>query len=140
MATQKQRRRRAKEKRHDYDLVYIDEDGVEQPVERDDPPPKPSSRFGRGTAATETRKAAPAGKTGRRGRIVQPPSWRKVLKRGAIFAPIFFATVMLLGGSKMTLQGAILQTALLMGVFIPFSYFMDRVVWRQQQKRLARGA
>ena len=25
---------------------------------------------------------------------------------------------------------------LLIAVFIPFSYFMDRVVWRQQQKRL----
>jgi hypothetical protein len=140
MATQKQRKRRAKEKRHDYDLVYVDEDGIEQPVERDEAPSKPSSRFGRGSSATTTQKASPAGKGGRRGRVVQPPSWPKVLKRGAIFAPIFFATVMLLGGNKMTIQGAILQTALLIGVFIPFSYFMDRVVWRQQQKRLARGA
>src|SRR6476660_7659921 len=49
MATQKQRRRRAKEKRHDYDLVYIDEDGVEQPVERPDEPRKPT---GRGSKAT----------------------------------------------------------------------------------------
>ena len=44
MATQKQRRRRAKEKRHDYDLVYIDEDGVEQPVEREEEPRKPPAR------------------------------------------------------------------------------------------------
>ena len=71
-------------------------------------------------------------------REVQPPSWNKVLKRGAIFAPIFFATVMLLGGNKMTIQSAIVQTFLLIGVFIPFSYFMDRLVWRQYQKRLAR--
>ena len=62
-----------------------------------------------------------------------------MLKRGAIFAPIFFATVMLLGGSKMTLAGAFVQSALLLAVFIPFSYFMDRVVWRQQQKRLDKG-
>jgi len=62
-----------------------------------------------------------------------------VLKRGAIFAPIFFATVMLLGGSKMTIQSAIVQTVLLIGVFIPFSYFMDHIVWRQQQKRLQKG-
>jgi hypothetical protein len=138
MATQKQRRRRAKEKRHDYDLVYIDEDGVEQPVERDDAPRKPPSRFGKGTTVTKSQKAAPAGKSGRRGKVVQPPSWPRVLKRGAIFAPIFLATVMLLGGNKITLPGAIVQTALLIGVFIPFSYFMDRVVWRQQQKRLSR--
>jgi hypothetical protein len=136
MATQKQRRRRAKEKRHDYDLMYVDEDGVEQPVERDDAPRKPPSRFGRGTAVTKTQKTPPADKGRRRGRVVQPPSWRKVLRRGAIFAPIFFATVMLLGGGKITFAGAIVQTALLISVFIPFSYFMDRVVWRQQQKRL----
>ena len=63
-----------------------------------------------------------------------------MLKRGAIFAPIFLATVMLLGGNKMTFQAAVVQTVLLIAVFIPFSYFMDRVVWRQQQKRLARGS
>jgi hypothetical protein len=136
MATQKQRRRRAKEKRHDYDLVYIDENGVEQPLEREEGPRKPAARVGKGSTTTKSRQV----KTGRRGRELQPPSWNKVLKRGAIFAPIFFATVMLLGGSKMTIQGAILQTVLLIAVFIPFSYFMDRVVWRQQQKRLARGA
>ena len=140
MATQKQRRRRAKEKRHDYDLVYIDEDGVEQPVQRDDDPRKPPNRVGKGSTATKSQKTKTTAKGGRRGREAQPPSWNKVLKRGAIFAPIFFATVMLLGGGKMTIPGAILQTVLLIGVFIPFSYFMDRVVWRQQQKRLARGA
>jgi hypothetical protein len=73
-------------------------------------------------------------------KTAQPPSWSKVLKRGAIFAPIFLATVMLLGGNKMTFMAAVLQTVLLVAVFIPFSYFMDRVVWRQQQKRLALGA
>ncbi len=139
MTNQKQRRRRAKENRHDYDLVYMDEDGVEQPVERDDGPRKPPGRLGRKTTATKSQKTQPADKGGRRGRVVQPPSWRKVLKRGAIFAPIFFATVMLLGGGKMTIPGALVQTALLIGVFIPFSYFMDRVVWRQQQKRLNKG-
>ena len=139
MTNQKQRRRRAKETRHDYDLVYMDEDGVEQPVERDDGPRKPPGRLGRKTTATKSQKTQPADKGGRRGRVVQPPSWRKVLKRGAIFAPIFFATVMLLGGGKMKIPDAIVQTALLIGVFIPFSYFMDRVVWRQQQKRLNKG-
>lgn len=136
MATQKQRRKRAKEKRHDYDLVFIDEDGVEKPVERDDAPGKPSGRTGKGTDA----KASRSKRASRTGRVAQPPSWKKVLKRGAIFAPIFLATVMLLGGGKITIQGAVVQTILLISVFIPFSYFMDRVVWRQQQKRMARGA
>jgi hypothetical protein len=141
VATQKQRRRRLKEKRHDYDLVYVDEEGVEQPVERDDNPRKPPARVGKGTSATKSQGSAPSGKSkGRRGRTAQPPSWRRVMRRGAIFAPIFLASVMLLGGNKITFSAAIVQTVLLVGVFVPFSYFMDKVVWRQQQKRLSRGA
>ncbi|MSO95268.1 MAG: hypothetical protein EXQ81_05665 [Thermoleophilia bacterium] len=138
MATQKQRKRRAKEKRHDYDLVYVDEEGVERPVEREEAPRKP---VGRGSKAStvSAQKSRSAGKGKGRGREVQPPSWRKVMKRGAIFAPIFFATVMLLGGDKMNFASAFVQASLLIAVFIPFSYFMDRVVYRQQQKRLNRG-
>jgi len=134
MATQKQRRRRAKEKRHDYDLVYVDEDGVEQVIEREEPrnPPAKDGKRPSGSTTKSTR--------GRRSREAQPPSWRKVLKRGAIFAPIFLATVMLLGGGKLTLPGAIVQTVLLLAVFVPFSYFMDRVVYRQQLKRLNKGS
>ena len=141
MATQKQRKRRAKEKRHDYDLVYVDEEGIERPVEREDAPQKPAARGVRsGEPKTQkSQKGRSTGKGGRRGREVQPPSWHKVLKRGAIFAPIFFATVMLLGGGKMNIAAAFVQTCLLLTVFVPFSYFMDRVVWRQQQKRLGRG-
>jgi len=138
VATQKQRRRRAKEKRHDYDLVYVDDEGNEIEVDEEEQPKTrkpPAKASGRGTGKPSAK--APA--RGRGGRPVQPPSWPRVLKRGAIFAPIFLATVMLLGGGKMTIQAAIVQTALLIAVFIPFSYFMDRVVWRQYQKRLAKG-
>ena len=138
MATQKQRKRRAKEKRHDYDLVYIDEDGVEQPVEREDEPRKPTGRGSKGTVS-KTSASKTSSRSGRSAKVAQPPSWSKVIKRGAIFAPIFLATVMLLGGSKMTFMAAVVQTVLLVAVFVPFSYFMDRVVWRQQQKRLAKG-
>ncbi len=137
MATQKQRRRRAKEHRHEYDLVYVDDEGNEVEVEEPEdskirkPPAKGSGRGGKTSGKSQA--------SGRGGRPVQPPSWPRVLKRGAIFAPIFLATVMLLGGGKMAFSSAIVQTALLIAVFIPFSYFMDKLVWRQYQKRLARG-
>ena len=137
MATQKQRRRRAKEKRHDYELVYVDEDGVERPVEKEESPRKPVGRGSKGTVSKASTSSSKG--SARRGRAAQPPSWRKVLKRGAIFAPIFFATVLLLGGDKITYAGAFVQSILLLAVFIPFSYFMDRLVWRQQQKRLNRS-
>lgn len=133
MATEKQRRRRAKEKRHEYDLVYIDADGNEVPVEPEDKPRKPPAR-----AAGRDKASARQKPRSRTARPVQPPSWPRVLKRGAIFAPIFLATVLLLGGGKMSIPSAVVQTVLLMAVFIPFSYFMDRVVWRQYQKRLGK--
>lgn len=138
MATQKQRKRRAKEKRHDYELVYVDEDGVERPIEKEEEPRKPVGRGSKGTVSKAQKSTSSAKGSARGGRTAQPPSWNKVLKRGAIFAPIFFATVLLLGGGKITYAGAFVQSMLLLAVFIPFSYFMDRVVWRQQQKRLNR--
>lgn len=129
MATQKQRRRRAKEKRHEYELVEIDSEGNETVVK-----------------AAELKSADPAkAKTQKGGRAKaprgapQPPSWRRVTKRGLIFAPIFLATVLLLGGGKVTLLGAVVNTAFLLAVFVPFSYWVDRFMWRSYQKRQAKA-
>ncbi len=135
MANRKQRRRREKEMRHEYELVEIDGEGNETVLSASDV--KPANGSG-GRAAKPSR----ASKPGRGRGSLQPPSWQRVLKRGALFAPIFLATVLLLGGDKMTLSTAIVQTAMLVAVFVPFSYFMDSIMWRSQQKRLAktRGA
>ena len=38
----------------------------------------------------------------------------------------------------MTFVAAVVQALLLIVVFVPFSYFMDKVVWRQYQKRLGK--
>jgi hypothetical protein len=133
VATQKQRRRRAKEKRHAYDLVEIDSEGNETVLSaselKDEDAPRDTTRG-------KARESAPA----KGGRGPQPPTWPRVLKRGALFAPIFLATVLLLGGGRLTLSGAIVQTFFLLAVFVPFSYFMDRLVWRSHQKRLAKNA
>ena len=133
MANQKQRRKRAKEKRHAYDLVEIDSEGNETVLTPSAAKSEPSTRDAK---RDRSRQGAPT----KGGRGQQPPTWPRVLKRGAIFAPIFLATVMLLGGGKLTLAGAIVQTLFLLAVFIPFSYFMDRMVWRSHQKRLAKNA
>jgi hypothetical protein len=134
VATEKQRRRRAKEKRHEYDLVYVNEDGNEVPVEDESKPRKPPPKVA-GAKGSPKQQGSPA-KRGRR--PPQPPSWPRVLKRGMIFAPIFLATVLLLGGKSMTFVAAVVQALLLIVVFVPFSYFMDKVVWRQYQKRLGK--
>ena len=120
MSTRKQRRRRAKEHRHE----YVWEDGEGNELDPKDPSsPKEESRS----------RAA----SSRPGREPQPPSWRKTLKRGLIFAPIMFVTVMLLS-NNITRAQQITQTALIVAIFIPFSYFLDGVFYRSHKKRLAR--
>jgi hypothetical protein len=132
MATQKQRRKRAKEKRHAYDLVEIDAEGNETVLSASDvkseaPAKAPTKKRDSGSQPVKS-----AGGP-------RPPTWGRVFKRGAIFAPIFLATVWLLGGDRITPVGAVLQTVFLVAVFVPFSYFMDRLVWRSHEKRLARS-
>jgi hypothetical protein len=119
MPTRKQRRRRAKEHRHEY--VWEDDEGNElDPSElstrTDASPPRPAAR--------------PA-------KEPQAPSWRRTFKRGLIFAPIMFVTVTLLSGD-LSLSQQITQTALIVAIFVPFSYLLDGVFWRSYKKRAAR--
>ena len=132
MATKKQQRRRQKLKRHDYEDVYVDEDGNVLP-------PEEAEEL---ALASPSRKAERAPKqqraTTRAGRVLEPPSWRKVGKRGLLFFPLMLITVMLLG-RELTLAQQIFQTVVLMAFFLPFSYFMDSMMWRSHQRRIARA-
>jgi hypothetical protein len=121
MPTRKQRRRRAKEHRHEY--VWEDAEGNEiDPAELSS---------GKGPAPARAAPSKPA-------RDVQPPSWRRTFKRSLIFAPIMLVTVMLLS-SNLTLAQQVTQTVLIVGIFVPFSYFLDGVFYRSHLKRVARS-
>ena len=122
MPTRKQRRRREKEMRHEY--VWEDAEGNELAPE--EVPTRRTDSNGR---------RAPA----RSPREVQAPSWRKTLKRGLVFAPVMFVTVMLLSGD-LTLVQQLFQTAVIVAIFLPFSYFLDGVFWRSYKKRMSRQA
>ena len=130
MATKKQRRRREKGKRHEYEYVYVDEEGQEVEVdEQSVAKPAPRAKGG-GTA-----KAAP---TMRGGRTVEPPSWRRSIRRGLIFAPIFLALILLLNGDRQSLAASVINALILLVVFVPFSDLLDRLFYRTFQKRVAR--
>jgi hypothetical protein len=120
MANRKQRRRRAKEFRHEY--IWEDAEGNE--IEPDEVP---------------AQKAEAASRPGakRAGRAPQPPSWRRTLKRGLIFAPIMFVVVSLLS-ADLSLADRVIQSALVALVFLPFSYFLDGFFWRSYQRRMGR--
>ena len=129
MPTRKQRRRRQKLQRHEYEEVYIDPTtGEEVDV---DPDERPQRKEPRAKAAQK----APAGRT-RSGRIVQPPSWERVARRSAIFAPLMFATVYFLAPKDhRPIPGLVLQTLVLLAFFVPFSYLMDRFTYRTYLRR-----
>mgnify|MGYP000507019882 CR=1 FL=1 len=131
MATRKQRRRREKELRHEY--VWQDAEGNELDPEEVRPTPNGSGN------ARPGKSAPPARARSGGARQVQPPSWGRTLKRGLIFAPIFLAVVMLLN-RELTIAGAILNTVFLLAVFVPFSYLIDRFMYRSFQKRQERPA
>jgi hypothetical protein len=84
-------------------------------------------------SSTETR----AERTSTSRRDPQAPSWQRTLKRGAIFAPIMFGTVLLLSPEQ-PMATKITQTLLIVAIFIPFSYFLDRFFYRTAQRRAAR--
>ena len=134
MATRKQRRRREKEQRHEY--VWEDAEGNEiDPAEgrtRSNGSVEKSSK-----SSTSSRGRSDSGRGA--GRQVQPPSWGRTFKRALIFAPIFLVTVMLLNRG-LTILGAALNTAFLLAVFVPFSYLIDRVMYRTFQKRQERAS
>ena len=138
MATQKQRRRRAKEKRHDYDLVEIDSEGNETVLSASELRAESPSRSS-GSRSSKKPSAPRASGTSRMRGVPQPPSWRRVAKRSALFAPIFLATVLLLSGDRLSFAGAVLNTIFLLAFFMPVSYFMDRLVWRSYEKRLEKS-
>ena len=130
MPTRKQRRRQQKERRHEYEFVYVDDEGHEVEV---DPAELKAER-----SAKPSRKDATSRKpAGRPRRPVQPPSFNRVLKRGLLFAPVMYLTLSLIGGGKnLTVPGRVRQTAMLLAFFLPFSYVMDRLAWRTYQRRL----
>ncbi|HWM13567.1 MAG TPA: hypothetical protein VNO56_03730 [Gaiellaceae bacterium] len=129
MASKKQRRKREKLQRHEYEYVLETEEGEEIPLESP-----------RGTERARNGKA-PAKESGqpldRRGRPVQKPSLQRVLKRSAIFAPLIAAFI-LFTTDNVTVPGLIFNVVLLLAFFMPFTYFVDLFVYRMLMRRLER--
>jgi hypothetical protein len=126
MPSRKQRRRREKLQRHEYEYVIETEEGeviqVEKPVERTKPEGKASAR--------------PAVKRG--GREIPKPSMARVFKRTAIFAPLILIVVFWTGGDSTT-ASKIFTGVTLIAFFIPFSYMVDSIMYRVYSRRQNSG-
>ena len=123
MPSKKQRRRREKLKRHQYELVQVDAEGNEIPVE-----------------TTERKKSEPNGKAtpsrrGRTPREVKPPSWTRSAKRAAIFVP-FLYIFLSIGKNPPPLPARLGISLLYAVVFVPMFFFVDRLAYRGYKRRI----
>jgi hypothetical protein len=125
MPSRKQRRKREKLQRHEYEYVLETEEG-EEVLER-----RPE-----GEAAPKNGKPAKAGAgpVDRHGKPIQKPSLRRVLRRTAIFAPLIAAFIYFTA-PDLTVPGLILNVLLLLAFFMPLSYVVDAFVYRSLWKR-----
>jgi hypothetical protein len=136
MPTRKQKRREAKAKRHEYEFVYLDEEGneLEEPPEEALEEPK-ARRNGTGPS---TRKSPQRGGRAPR-RTPQPPSWQRATRRAALLGVVVFVlfsfSVKKGHGYTTALVPALIYTAL----FIPFTYMIDRFAYRRWQAKQAGG-
>jgi hypothetical protein len=134
MPTRKQRRRQQKSRRHEYEYIYVDDEGNEVPV--DPAELRPEKKNGKVDTRTQTGKRAPS----RMGpRVIEPPSWRRAVKRAAIWAPLLVVALMLINRNVSPLQWAT-SALFLVAFFIPISYFTDSVAYRMYRKRVDRDA
>jgi hypothetical protein len=134
MPTRKQRRREAKARRHEYEYVYVDDEGNEVAADQGELRTEKN-----GQREAKPRKPhqgkPPARSTGRR--TVEPPSWRRSIRRAALFGPILIVAMVLLNRNQPFVQ-QVFPAVFLIAFFIPFSYFTDSLTYRMFQKRLAR--
>jgi len=122
MATRKQRKRRQKGRRHEYEYVYVDDEGHEVEAAPEEV-----------RADKRTNGQAPQPVT-RGGRKIEPPSWQKVGKRALWIGPLMFLTLTVIA-KELTLTQRLSQTFLMLGLFLPVSYLMDRTLYRSTTRR-----
>lgn len=130
MPTKKQRRRRQKDRRHDYEFVYVDDEGREVEVDPEKLEAAPPRRNGKRDAKRQPQKSG----GGRPARQVQAPSWSKVGKRALIFFPLIFLAFSFVN-SKQPVGTRLVVTVVYTAFFLPFMYLMDRAMYRSYLKR-----
>jgi hypothetical protein len=130
MPSKKQRRRREKSQRHEWEYVEVDEEGNESPVE----PIKPKKAVATEKAKANAKGDQRANRSARPRREVKPPSWNRALKRGALFVPFLYLFLTAL--EHVDPLPAVGVAFLYSAVFIPMFFFVDRMSYRAYQRRI----
>jgi hypothetical protein len=132
MPTRKQRRRALKERRHEYETVWVDEEGNELEEPPEDLVAEPEKRDGARPKAKAVQQRG-----GRPVRVPPPPSWQRAAKRslilGAVISVAFYLAGSRSGGNR--LLSALEITVIYTVIFIPFQYMIDRFGHNRWQRR-----
>jgi hypothetical protein len=132
MPTRKQRRRSQKERRHEYETVWVDEEGneVEEPEEEIVKAPE------RHDGAKPKAKASQQ-PSGRQVRVPPPPSWQRAAKRSLILGVVIFVLFYILGSKNghHNIGTALALSVVYTALFIPFTYTIDRFSHKRWQRR-----
>lgn len=139
MPSKKQRKRREKERRHEYELVLIDETGEERPIDSAELRAERQQREaaqskGRATGK-DGKKVTAKSRSGRPIREVPPPAWNRVWKRTAFLGVFMFIVLTFVGGKHKSWTNVIVPTVLYTALFAPFLYLLDRMQYNQYLKR-----
>lgn len=144
MPSRKQRRRREKTFRHEYETVLLDGEGNEIPLDpeelRAEREAKQRERAQASTGRGKQNQKQPA--RGARARPLREPplpSWRRAVRRGGTMGALMLIAFLFV------LKSGPLPQRIGIGVFyglafIPLTYWIDRTAYRTYQRRLAKAA
>lgn len=129
MPTRKQRRRTQKERRHEYETVWVDGEGNELEEAPEDVGATPAKRNG---TKPNAKPKATQQRGGRQVRVPPPPSWQRAGKRAAVIGVVIFVFVFMTSRSA---ARALLLALVYTALFIPFQYMLDRFGYNRWRRR-----
>jgi hypothetical protein len=134
MPTKKQRRRREKNFRHEYETVLLDADGNEHPLDEDE---RREQREARAQAKSAAKPVQGKGGRQRTVREVAPPSWDRAFRRGGLMGGLMLVAFVFLFKSA-PIGVRVAWGAFYAIAFIPLTYWVDRTTYRAYQRRVAK--
>ena len=138
MPTRKQRRRALKERRHEYETVWVDAEGNELEEPPEELEGVQAERPNGAKAKPKAKAKAAPQRGGRALREPPAPSWQRAAKRSLILGVVVFAFVYLAGSKgQHNLGSALLVSLLYTALFVPFSFMIDRFAYNRWQRRTA---
>jgi hypothetical protein len=131
MPTKKQRRRLEKGRRHEYETVWVDDEGNELEEPPEDVPARAPRNAAERKPGTQKRQSQSSST-----RVPPEPSWQRSIRRSLLIGAVFLVVLSMMQGPLIGSMLAVFYTAL----FIPFTYYMDRFVYRRWERNQAAKA